>query len=98
GVLEVVNKRKLPWTEQDCTYLSTLAEEAAVAIEVAQLLLALQKANNDLKEVDKLKSDLIAIASHELRTPLSVILGYASFLQADATSPEIGEHATKVMN
>lgn len=98
GVLEVVNKHQLPWTEQDCTYLSVLAEEAAVAIEVAQLLLALQKANNEMKEVDKLKSDFIAIASHELRTPLSVILGYASFLQADATSPEIGEHATKVMN
>ncbi len=97
GVLEVVNKRTLPWTDQDCWHLMVLAEEAAVAIEVAQLLVALQKANNELKEVDKLKSDFIAIASHELRTPLSVILGYASFLQADATTPEVSEHASKVI-
>jgi signal transduction histidine kinase len=96
GVLEVVNKRHLPWTEQDVQYLMMLADEAAVAIEVAQLVVALQKANTDLSELDKLKSDFIAIASHELRTPLGVILGYASFLQEEATSPYYSDLAAKV--
>lgn len=98
GVLEVVNKRQLPWTEQDIHYLTTLAEEAAVVIEVAQLVLALQKANKDLNELDTLKNNFIAIASHELRTPLGVILGYASFLQEDTRNPAVIEHAGKVMN
>ncbi|MBC8170089.1 MAG: GAF domain-containing sensor histidine kinase [Anaerolineae bacterium] len=98
GVLEVVNRRQGTWTEQDEQHLKVLAEEAAVAIEVAQLVVALQKANNDLSELDKLKNDFIAIAAHELRTPLGVILGYASFLQDEATSPEYGELAAKVMN
>lgn len=97
GVLEVVNKRNLPWTAEDQANLSILAEEAAVVIEVAQLVLALQKANQELSELDKLKSDFIAIASHELRTPLGVILGYASFLQEEATTKQVGEHAAKVM-
>lgn len=98
GVLEVVNKHELPWKEQDIQHLMVLAEEAAVAIEVAQLVVALQKANRELNEIDKLKSDFIAIASHELRTPLGVILGYASFLQDEATTPEYSELAAKVMS
>lgn len=97
GVLEVVNKKQLPWTEEDRTNLSILAEEAAIVIEVAQLVMAMQKANRDLAEVDKLKSDFIAIASHELRTPLGVILGYASFLQDSATDSDMSDHASKVM-
>jgi signal transduction histidine kinase len=96
GVLEAVNKRSTPWTKDDGYYLSILAAQAAVAIEGAQMVAALQKANDELSQLDKLKSDFIAIASHELRTPLGVILGYASFLQ-DATDPEVQTHAGKVV-
>ena len=99
GVLETINKRTVPWTEDDQLYLDALASQAAVAIESAQLVSRLKHANDELSQVDKLKSDFIAIASHELRTPLGVILGYASFLQEEnASNPKTQEHATKVMN
>ncbi len=94
GVLEVLNRRGQPWNEDDHYYLSTLAALAAVAIESAQLVSALQEANNELSELDKLKNDFIAIASHELRTPLGVILGYSSFLQQtsdDNTREQVGK-------
>jgi signal transduction histidine kinase len=97
GVLEVVNKRQLPWTADDHHYLSILAAQAAVAIEVAQLFTALQKANAELSELDKLKNDFIAIASHELRTPLGVILGYASFLH-ETSQGAVSDHASKVLH
>lgn len=97
GVLEVLNKRQLPWADDDVTYLSILADQAAVAIRSAQLMVELRKANEELSELDKLKNDFIAIASHELRTPLGVILGYASFLQ-EMSDGEVSEHATKVVN
>ena len=97
GVLEVVNKRQLPWTDEDHYYLSILTAQAAVAIEAAQLFSALQKANAELNELDKLKNDFIAIASHELRTPLGVILGYASFLH-ETSEGKVSEHASKVLN
>ncbi|MFW5748144.1 MAG: ATP-binding protein [Chloroflexota bacterium] len=96
GVLEVVNKHQLPWTQDDNHNLTMLAGEAAIAIEVGQLVIALQKANTELSELDKLKSDFIAIASHELRTPLGIILGYASFLQ-EAQDEAVSEQASKVM-
>ncbi len=97
GVLEVLNKRQLPWDDDDQYYLSTLAALAAVAIESAQLVTALQRANTELSEVDKLKNDFIAIASHELRTPLGVILGYSSYLQQN-NDQTTREQATKVVN
>lgn len=96
GVLEAVNKRALPWSNDDANHLATLAAQAAVALDSAQLVAALQKANEELSRLDKLKSDFIAIASHELRTPLGVILGYASFLQ-DTQDEEVREHAGKVV-
>ncbi len=98
GVVQALNKRTLPWTQDDRHYLQILSSQAAVAIEGAQLVMELRRANDDLKEVDKLKNDFIAIASHELRTPLGVIMGYASFLQEETVSdPEAAEHANKVM-
>lgn len=96
GVLEVINKRQLPWTAEDREYAAVLAAQAAVAIENAQLVAALQKANKELSELDKLKNDFIAIASHELRTPLAIIMGYASFLQEEAEG-RMGEHVAKVL-
>lgn len=96
GVLEALNKRAMPWTDDDRNYLSILAAQAAVAIQGAQLVAELKRANEELSELDQLKNNFIAIASHELRTPLGVIMGYASFLQ-DADSPDTQEHATKVV-
>lgn len=82
GVLEAVNKRgDRGFSQEDVDTLMDLAAQAAVAIENARLVGALREAYDRLGELDRLKSDFIAIASHELRTPLSVILLYAAMLQ-----------------
>ena len=96
GVLEAVNKRAGDFTDNDVQLLSVIASQAAVAINNAQLVQALQKANEELSRADKIKSDFMAIASHELRTPLGVILGYATFLKEDAKG-ELSEHANMVL-
>jgi signal transduction histidine kinase len=86
GVLEALNKTGDGiFTQDDIHTLSTLAAHAAIAIENARLLTEIQRAYEELSELDQLKSEFVAIASHELQTPLTVILGYASFLKADVT-------------
>lgn len=84
GVLEALNKRhNAAFTAEDGQLLMTLAAQAAVAIDNARLVTALQKTYEQLNQVDQIKSNFIAIASHELRTPLGLILGYAAMLKDD---------------
>ncbi|HTP07656.1 MAG TPA: GAF domain-containing sensor histidine kinase [Anaerolineae bacterium] len=99
GVLEAWNKvDSSPFSEEDGQVLMTLAAQAAVAIENARLITALQKAYEQLNRVDQIKSDFIAIASHELRTPLGLILGYAAMLKEDLKNPDTAEQLDVVMN
>jgi signal transduction histidine kinase len=97
GVLEALNKRSGPFIPADARLLSIIASLAAVAIQNAHLIQALKKTYEELQQVDKLKSDFMAIASHELRTPLGIILGYASYLKEEAQG-DLSEHAEHVLN
>lgn len=97
GVLEALNKREGNFTEADERLLSVVASQAAIALYNAQLIQALQKANEDLTETDRLKSNFLALASHELRTPLGIIIGYASFLQ-DEDDGDVSETAERVLS
>lgn len=48
--------------------------------ELEVLTATLDKANERLKILDKMKSEFVSIASHQLRSPLTSIRGYASML------------------
>lgn len=66
GVVEAINKvDDEPWTEDDVNTLSTLAGQAAIAIENARLFQ---------------QSDFIAEMVHELRTPLAALKASTSLL------------------
>ncbi|HAV75832.1 MAG TPA: hypothetical protein DCX53_00605 [Anaerolineae bacterium] len=82
GVLEALNKRNdAHYTEEDLTILETLGAIAAQAIRNVELLRKVKAARIELAELERLKTDFIAITSHELRTPLGLILGHATFLR-----------------
>jgi len=82
GVLEALNKRDdAHYTEEDLTILATLSALAAQAMRNVHLDRQVRKARIDLAELERLKTDFIAITSHELRTPLGLILGHATFLK-----------------
>jgi signal transduction histidine kinase len=57
--------------------LEILADQVAVALENARSYNLAQKAMEDLRETDRIKSQFLANMSHELRTPLNSIIGFS---------------------
>jgi len=82
GVLEALNKKDdAHYTEEDLTILETLGALAAQAMQNIALDRKVRAARIELADLERLKSDFVAITSHELRTPLGLILGHATFLR-----------------
>jgi len=79
GVLQIADTEPESYDTHDERRLATLARYAAVWIENVRLLQEAAKVEA-LREVDRLKSELLSTVSHELRTPLASIKGYASSL------------------
>ncbi len=109
GVLNVESTEPAAFRERDVRILSSLAAQAAVAIENASLYAEVQskaeelnsackdleesrqdilKANERLREMDRLKSEFLATMSHELRTPLTAIIAYGELLRDERVTSE----------
>jgi signal transduction histidine kinase len=97
GVLEALNKKDdAHYTEEDLTILETLGALAAQAMKNVDLMRKVRASKVEVAELERLKSDFIAITSHELRTPLGLILGHATFLREQAGS-QFGEQLDTVI-
>src|SRR5438094_2366838 len=72
--------RELVLDEGDLDLLSTLGLVAAVFIAKAEQYDELQRALEELRRVDELKDEFVAVASHELRAPIAVVHGIAATL------------------
>jgi len=99
GVLEALNKKDdAHYTEEDLTILETLGALAAQAIRNNTLERKVRSARIELADLERLKSDFVAITSHELRTPLGLILGHATFLRELAGSEYADQLDTIIRN
>jgi signal transduction histidine kinase len=97
GVLEALNKKdNAHYTEEDLTILETLAALAAQAIQNVSIQRKVRATSIELAELERLKTDFIAIASHELRTPLGLILGHATFLR-EMAGEQYGEQLDMII-
>ena len=65
--------------------------------ERTELLTLLERANRELRELDKLKSTFLANMSHELRTPMNAIIGYTELL-LDGVDGPINEEQEKSLH
>ena len=80
GVLQALNPRVGAFTRDDAEALLVVAAQAAVAIRDARQQEALRRANDQLAELDRLRTNFLSITSHELRTPITAIRGFGQIL------------------
>ncbi|MCP4357348.1 MAG: GAF domain-containing protein [Chloroflexi bacterium] len=87
GTLTVDSDQANAFTESDKQLMTIAAAQVSVAISNARLFEELEKraaelkaANDELKESDRLKDELVQNVSHELRTPLTFVKGYIDLL------------------
>ena len=84
--------RKRSFDESEIRIMTAIADMAANAIRRATLMETLEvrvsertreleEANEQLKELDRLKSSFVSNVSHELRTPITNVMLYLSLLQ-----------------
>ncbi|PJF21500.1 MAG: hypothetical protein CUN56_10735, partial [Phototrophicales bacterium] len=97
GILAVGQKlNDMAFYQRDLDLLTTLAQQTGIALRNARLVEDLQhlnknmqslnrkqkQANEQLSQLDAIKTDFVTIASHELRTPLAQIRGYTDIMDA----------------
>jgi PAS domain S-box-containing protein len=66
-------------------YLLDVSDKKANEEKVNRLLTREREQNEELRKLDRLKDEFVALVSHELRTPLTSIRGYLELVLDDAS-------------
>lgn len=81
GTLSFGSRRRQQFTSAEINLMQSLCDQMAIALDRAQLLTSLQQQADQLRQVNRIKDEFLAVLSHELRSPLNPILGWARILQ-----------------
>jgi signal transduction histidine kinase len=82
GVINVVTQREArTFRSREIDFLKAFGQRAALAIENAQLHERNRANIEQLRELDKMKSQFLSLVSHDLRGPLTGIQGFCELLR-----------------
>lgn len=87
GALDVQAAKVDAFSTDDVQVLMVLADQIAVAVDNARSYELAQKAVEEIRELDHLKSQFLANMSHELRTPLNSIIGFSRVILKGIDGP-----------
>ena len=87
GALDIQSTEVDAFSEDDIAILQLLADQIAVGIDNARSYNIAQQAVEEMREVDRIKSQFLANMSHELRTPLNSIIGFARVILKGIDGP-----------
>jgi signal transduction histidine kinase len=87
GVMRVGSRRKDFFTPDQLEFLSIIADELAIIIEMFTLYENLSKTAQELSQLNKMKDEFLATVSHELKTPLTTIKGFVSVILSGEVGP-----------
>ncbi len=96
----------VPFSQRDLQrWFPHIAQQVAILLDNSRLYAQIQaeadmlaRINEELRELNQIKTDLIHNVSHELRTPLTLIIGYADLLrQKFFTSEEELQEAGEII-
>jgi signal transduction histidine kinase/CheY-like chemotaxis protein len=87
GVMSVQSYEPGAYSQEDIDLLTTIATQTSIAIQNARAYERLRETAEELREVDRLKTQFLANMSHELRTPLNSIIGFSRVMLKGIDGP-----------
>jgi signal transduction histidine kinase len=83
GVLNIQTERRREFSAQDVDQLRAIADLLAGIVEKGRQQREAEALAEELKRIDEVRTELVALITHELRTPLSVVRAYTDLLAED---------------
>ncbi len=80
GVLNVQTERPRDFDAADVAQLGAIADLLAGIVERVRLQREAEARADELRAIDRARTELIALVTHELRTPLAIVRAYADLL------------------
>jgi signal transduction histidine kinase len=83
ATLNLGSRKRSAFDTQQIESLQEMADHLAMAIKNASMFEEISRINQELRQMDAIKSDFLSTVAHELRTPLTIIKGYLFVLLKD---------------
>ena len=87
GLITVQSYKQHAYGDSDVQLLRSIGTQTSLAIANAQLFQQNQQQNEELRQLDQLKTQFLANMSHELRTPLNSIIGFSRIILKGIDGP-----------